>query len=74
MTRKFKLMKLLPIAFLVSVSACDKLIVGDFCDVVEGPLEFETSTAALIVRTDRNSAEQIDAQNSYGREKCKWPD
>lgn len=47
--------------------------VGDFCDVVEGPLEFERGTAASIVRTDRRTAERIDAQNSYGRDHCPGP-
>ena len=53
---------------LLAVSAC--VPVGNFCDVVRGPLEFAPTTAAEIVRTDRPTAEAIDAQNQYWRGNC----
>ena len=62
MTHRRKTIPLLLIASLAG-SAC--VPAGDFCDVVGGPLEFESETAQAIVRTDRPAAEQIDAQNAY---------
>ena len=56
----------------LALSACAPTGGGLFCDVVGGPLEFEAETAQAIVRTDRPAAEQIDAQNAYGRANCDW--
>jgi len=57
---------------LVAISACAASAPGDFCDVVPGELTFERDTAAQVVQTDRATAEQISAQNAYGRERCPW--
>ena len=57
---------------LVAISACATPVPGDFCDVVPGELTFESDTAAQVVQTDRATAEQISAQNAYGRENCLW--
>jgi hypothetical protein len=43
---------------------------GSFCDVVRGPIAFEAATAAEVVRTDRPTAEAIEAQNAYWRARC----
>jgi hypothetical protein len=43
---------------------------GDFCDVVTGPIAFAAGTASQVVATDRDMAERIDVQNSYGRRYC----
>jgi hypothetical protein len=50
---------------------------GDFCDVVTGPIAFAAGTALQVVATDRDMAERIDVQNSYGRKYCPsaaWQD
>lgn len=61
------------ILLLLTVSLASSCVTaGDFCDVATGPLEFESETAAQIVRTDRPAAERIDAQNAYGRANCGW--
>ena len=56
----------------LAVSGCDMLkpAPGDFCDVVNAPIEFKATTAAQIVATDRAAAERIDVQNGYGRAHC----
>jgi hypothetical protein len=67
-TLQSRLTKLLLIGSLIGVSAC---VPGDFCEVVRGPLAFEAATAAEVVRTDRPTAEAIDAQNAYWRQNCR---
>jgi len=56
---------------LLAISGC-AVVPGDFCDVVSGPLVFASETAALIVATDRRTAERIDVQNRYGERVCEW--
>lgn len=67
-------MKLRPMtisALLVALLAagCEKA--GSFCDVVSGPYDFEASTAAAMVRTDRAEVVRLDAQNAYHRRHCR---
>ena len=52
------------------VGSC--MAAGDFCDVVRAPLTFHPTTAAAIVRTDRDVAERIETQNVYGEKTCEW--
>lgn len=59
-----KMRNLLPVLL---VGTCS---VGDFCEVVPGPLDFHADTARQIVTTDRATAERIEAQNEYGRRQC----
>lgn len=56
-------------AFLGSTSCT--MTAGDFCDVVRGPLDFDSATARQIVATDRPAAEAIDVQNAYWRQHCR---
>lgn len=72
MLREQRLTTIWLTASLVAISACAPSAPGNFCDVVPGPIGFEAETAEQIVRTDRPAAEQIDAQNTYGREQCPW--
>lgn len=44
---------------------------GNFCDVVQGPLEFPAETAQTLVREARPEVVRIDAQNAYWRSKCE---
>lgn len=43
---------------------------GDFCTVVLAPITFAPETAAVIVETDRPSAEAIRVQNDYWTSVC----
>lgn len=43
---------------------------GDFCDVVQGPLEFPAEAAQTLVREARAEVVRIDAQNTYWRNHC----
>lgn len=55
---------------LVALTGCGKA--GDFCEVVPGPKVFKTSTAQLMVKTDRPDVEQIRVENDYGTSHCDW--
>lgn len=55
----------------LAVAGCNAAPPGDFCAVVKAPLDFDPITAAAVVRTDRPTAERIDAQNSYWRAHCR---
>ena len=62
------LTRILPIGCL-ALGSC---VSGDFCEVVRAPITFQPETAAMVVRTDRASAEAIDVQNGYGFAHCEW--
>ena len=68
MMRVKSLTRILPIGCL-ALGSC---VSGDFCEVVRAPITFQPETAAMVVRTDRASAEAIDVQNGYGRGHCGW--
>lgn len=57
---------------LLTCSALTSCAVGDFCDVVRSPLEFERPVSEVMVKFNRPEAEQITAQNAYGSNHCGW--
>lgn len=59
----------MPLLTCLALTSC---AVGDFCDVVRGPLEFERPVSAVMVELNRPEAERITAQNAYGRNHCTW--
>lgn len=59
----------MPLLTCLALTSC---AVGDFCDVVRGPLEFERPVSAAMVELNRTEAERIAAQNAYGRNHCPW--
>lgn len=61
------------LAFLASLSGCMSAPGGgSLCDVVPGPLLFSPETSAQIVRTDRQTAVEIDTLNRVGANACGW--
>ena len=64
-------MRYLLMISLVSLSACTAPA-GDFCDVVSGPILFAPDTSAIVVATDRGTAEAISVLNDYGDARCGW--
>ena len=56
---------------LVLVAGCTAPA-GDFCDVVGGPILFAPDTSAIVVATDRGTAEAISVLNDYGAGACRW--
>lgn len=62
---------MLSLLTVLAVAGCSAAPPGDFCEVVTAPLGFEPVTAQAVVRTDRATAERIDAQNAYWRAHCR---
>lgn len=60
----------LSVALLVGISACAP--VGNFCDVVSGPILFPEAVAGVVVTEARREAERLDVQNRYGAANCGW--
>lgn len=58
------------LALCLGISGCAPI--GDFCDVVSGPLIFAPETSQQIVKTDRSDAVNIKVQNEYGMKNCPW--
>jgi len=68
--------KLTPIwlAGLLAVSSCAEATYAQFCDVAQGPIQFNSPAVVpqLISLGERAALEQIDANNRVGERSCGW--
>ena len=70
--RKLKQTTALLIASL-AISSCAPAL-AEYCDLAQGPVQFDNpaSVPQLISLGERESLEQIDANNRVGERKCGW--
>ena len=62
------------LSMIVSLAASCTTVAGNFCDVAQGPIQFDNanSVQVLLEAGERPNLVMIDANNRTGERLCGW--